>query len=281
MASPTDRVIAQTVSSVVDRGSAPAVGVSRAVFLKPTTPHRAAGMRIEPPVSEPSPTKAAPVATETAAPEEEPPGMRGVAGSAGLAGVPKWGLMPTPENANSDMLVRPRMAPPAARRRATAGLSQVAGGASASTVEPAAVVSPAMSNRSLTEQARPASGRAALAGFAATARAESKLVFRKAFSQAVDPAMAIDASISCAAVVSPLSSRSRVALRSGRMGGGSNAIIFGVLLGSRRMVRLRGRQRNKSRIRTNKVLQCPCTRAAISVWILDPTFRNSHVRHHA
>ena len=79
MASRTDRVMAQTVSSVVDSGSAPSRGVSRAVFLKPTMPHSAAGMRIEPPVSEPRPMKAAPVATDTAAPEDEPPGMRGTA----------------------------------------------------------------------------------------------------------------------------------------------------------------------------------------------------------
>ena len=63
-------------------------GTSRAVLLKPTMPYSAAGMRIEPPVSEPSPTNAAPVATDTAAPEDEPPGMRGTAGSHGLAGVP-------------------------------------------------------------------------------------------------------------------------------------------------------------------------------------------------
>ena len=44
----------------------PSVGTSRAVFLKPTMPHSAAGMRIEPPVSEPRPMKAAPVATDTA-----------------------------------------------------------------------------------------------------------------------------------------------------------------------------------------------------------------------
>ena len=31
-------------------------------------------MRMDPPVSDPKPMKAAPVATETAAPEEEPPG---------------------------------------------------------------------------------------------------------------------------------------------------------------------------------------------------------------
>ena len=88
MASRTDRVMAQTVSSVVDSGSAPSAGVRRAVFLKPTMPFSAAGMRIEPPVSEPRPMKAAPLATEIAAPDDEPPGMRGVPASLTLAGVP-------------------------------------------------------------------------------------------------------------------------------------------------------------------------------------------------
>jgi hypothetical protein len=74
------RVRAHTVSSVVDRGTAPAVGTRLAVFLKPTMPLRAAGIRIEPPVSEPRPMKAAPVATDTAAPDDEPPGTRGVSG---------------------------------------------------------------------------------------------------------------------------------------------------------------------------------------------------------
>ena len=78
IASRTERVIAQAVSSVVDSGTAPSVGTSRAVHLKPTMPFSAAGMRIEPPVSEPRPTKAAPLATETAAPDDDPPGMRTV-----------------------------------------------------------------------------------------------------------------------------------------------------------------------------------------------------------
>ncbi len=186
MASRTDRVIAQTVSSVVDRGTVPSHGVSRAVFLKPTMPHSAAGMRIEPPVSEPRPMKAAPVATDTAAPDDEPPGMRGTAASAGLAGVPWWGLIPTPENANSVMLVRPSRAAPAALRRATAGLSLAAAGASASTRDPAAVTWPATSNRSLTDTASPASGLAAAAGSAASRRACVKQVEMNARSQAGD-----------------------------------------------------------------------------------------------
>ena len=61
---------------VVDKGTAPCVETRLAVFLKPTKPLSAAGIRIEPPVSEPSAMNTAPVATETAAPEEEPPGTR-------------------------------------------------------------------------------------------------------------------------------------------------------------------------------------------------------------
>ena len=84
----TERVMAHTVSSVVDKGSAPWVGTRRAVGLKPTMPHRAAGMRIDPPVSEPIAATHIPVATETAAPDEEPPGIRAAPASAGLTGVP-------------------------------------------------------------------------------------------------------------------------------------------------------------------------------------------------
>jgi hypothetical protein len=156
-------VIAQAVSSVVDSGIQPPVGVNRAVFLKPTSPCSAAGMRIEPPVSEPSAAHAAPLATLTAPPEVEPPGMRGSASSAAvavLAGVPWCGLMPTPENANSVRLVWPTSTPPAARSRATAGASLAAGAASWREAEAAVVGQPATSNRSFTETASPASGSA-------------------------------------------------------------------------------------------------------------------------
>ena len=60
----------------------------RAVGLKPVRPHNAAGMRTEPPVSVPRPIAAMPSDTDTAAPEDEPPGMRPVARSQGLFGVP-------------------------------------------------------------------------------------------------------------------------------------------------------------------------------------------------
>ena len=232
-ASRTERVMAQAVSSVVDSGTAPVVGTSRAVFLKPTMPFSAAGIRIEPPVSEPSPTNAAPVATDTAAPDEEPPGIWGAWGlptavpvwASHAAGVPKCGLMPTPENANSTMLVRPSNTPPPARRRATAGASMDAAGASASASEPAGVGSPATSNRSFTLMARPASGwlkpwRAAAlpsSASAASPRAASNRVWRQTCAQAGDSAMAMERPSSLLADVSPWRMAWRMLWRSGRV----------------------------------------------------------------
>ena len=72
----------------VDSGKAPLAGIRRAVGLKPVSPHSAAGMRIEPPVSEPMPTSAMPSLTDTAAPDDEPPGIRLFSRSQGLRGVP-------------------------------------------------------------------------------------------------------------------------------------------------------------------------------------------------
>ena len=60
--------------------------------MSPATPQHAAGMRIEPPVSEPKATSASPLATATADPLDEPPGTR--AGSSGLTGVPNAALIP-------------------------------------------------------------------------------------------------------------------------------------------------------------------------------------------
>ena len=64
--------------------------------------------------------------------------------------------MPSPEKANSVMLVRPIGMNPAARSRATDGASRAAGAASRNTTEPAVVTSPATSNRSLIETGMPA-----------------------------------------------------------------------------------------------------------------------------
>ena len=115
--SATLRAMGPTESSVQDSGKAPSVGTRWRLGLKPTMPQSAAGTRVEPPVSEPIEISHMPSAAATAPPEEEPPGMR--ARSAGLPGVPKCGLAPTPEKANSVMLVLATMTAPALRRRRT------------------------------------------------------------------------------------------------------------------------------------------------------------------
>lgn len=70
----------------MDSGTPPAIGTRRAVGLKPVSAQKAAGMRIEPPVSVPSAATAMPPATVTAPPEVEPPAAR--VPSAGVRGVP-------------------------------------------------------------------------------------------------------------------------------------------------------------------------------------------------
>ena len=66
--------------------------------------------------------------------------------------------MPTPEKANSVMLVLATITAPAARSRRTTGASALAGGASAKMREPARVGSPATSNRSLMVTIAPSRG---------------------------------------------------------------------------------------------------------------------------
>ena len=83
----------------------------------PTTPHRAAGWRIEPPVSEPRASGANPAATAAAEPPEEPPGTR--SGSCGLRVAPKADVSVDEPMANSSMLVLPITTAPASARRVT------------------------------------------------------------------------------------------------------------------------------------------------------------------
>ena len=87
-------------------------GLVRAVVLRPAIPQNAEGMRIEPPLSEPKAMSAAPVATATAEPLEEPPGTS--VGLRGLTGVPKYSLIPDPPCANSTRFALPTSRAPAA-----------------------------------------------------------------------------------------------------------------------------------------------------------------------
>src|SRR5256885_4386381 len=84
--------------------------------LKPYTPQNAAGMRIEPPPSVPSANGPQPLATATAAPPLEPPGVS--AGVHGLRVTSKSGVSVTALRPNSDVLVFPTTSAPAAFRRA-------------------------------------------------------------------------------------------------------------------------------------------------------------------
>src|SRR5690606_5817487 len=138
-------------------GKLPSAGTRAAVGLKPVRPQKLAGMRMEPLVSVPRAATAMPSATETAAPDDEPPGMRRLSRSQGLLGVPKCGFRPRLENANSVRLVCPiRMAPARGRRSTTVALYSAAG-ALRRKAAPALVGWPATSNKSLMEIGSPSS----------------------------------------------------------------------------------------------------------------------------
>jgi hypothetical protein len=78
--------------------------------LIPTTPHNAAGCRIDPPVSEPNASAANPAATAAADPPLDPPGTR--LGSSGLRVGPNAEFSVLDPIANSSRLVLPiRIAP--------------------------------------------------------------------------------------------------------------------------------------------------------------------------
>ena len=85
--------------------------------MTPTTPHNAAGWRIEPPVSLPKPSGANPAATAAALPPDEPPGTRLM--SCGLRVGPNAEFSVLDPIANSSRLVLPITTAPAARRRVT------------------------------------------------------------------------------------------------------------------------------------------------------------------
>src|SRR5262245_15547241 len=96
------------------------------VVLSPVRPLNAAGLRTDPPVSEPMAAGANPAATATPEPLLEPPGTRcAPCQSHGLRGVPMCALVPDPPNANSAMCVFPRIAIPDDRRHSITVLVRV------------------------------------------------------------------------------------------------------------------------------------------------------------
>ena len=113
----TDLAIGPIVSKAVERGTTPSVGTRPSEGLKPVRPQRAAGPRIEPPVSVPRAETTLPSATAAAEPDDDPPTRR--SGSHGLRGNPKVALSPGLAYANSDMFVLLMMTAPAPLSRDT------------------------------------------------------------------------------------------------------------------------------------------------------------------
>ena len=74
------------MSSDQESGKTPAVLIRPKEGRSPTTPHSAAGMRTDPPVSVPRASGTRPAATATAEPALDPPAIR--PGSCGLAAGP-------------------------------------------------------------------------------------------------------------------------------------------------------------------------------------------------
>jgi hypothetical protein len=152
----TDRAIGPAWSKLGASGKQPSSGTRPWLGLKPTTPHHAAGIRIEPPESVPRAASASPAASAAAEPPLEPPARR--PGATGFGTVPKCGFCDEIPYANSWRFVLPTVAYPAASSRATASAVR-SGTRSANTIQPYVVTSPAVSNRSLTASGIPSAGR--------------------------------------------------------------------------------------------------------------------------
>src|SRR3954462_2787993 len=86
-------------------GYKPLIEIKPNVVFRPTIPQQAAGTRIEPAVSVPNATSAISVASATAFPEDDPPGIKSRLN--GLTGVPKYSFIPDVATANSVRFVLP------------------------------------------------------------------------------------------------------------------------------------------------------------------------------
>ena len=102
-------------------GTTPRVEIAPSEGFSPTILFSAAGTRPDPAVSVPSAKGTIPAATDTADPEEEPPGT--ILGSRVFLGTGCGVRTPTSPVANWSRLVLPTGIAPAARNRATTGAS--------------------------------------------------------------------------------------------------------------------------------------------------------------
>jgi hypothetical protein len=156
--------------------AAPAAEVRPTVGRRPTTPHRPAGTRTDPPPSMPRAKAAMPAATDAADPDDDPPANRAV--SCGLRAVPHTGFRPVMPTPASWQLAFPSRTAPAARSAATAGASAPATPprCAARMADPAVVAYPAASTPSMTAKGTPSSGDS---GAAAACRREDAAEARR------------------------------------------------------------------------------------------------------
>src|SRR5690606_38442891 len=116
--------------------------------LCPTSPQKAAGMRMDPPPSLAVASGTMPAATAAAEPLEDPPGVR--SRSHGLRVVPHAFVLAKFTMPNSGAAVLPTGTAPAARRRATSTSSAAAGSPPLNHSDPCEVGMPRQSWRSFT-----------------------------------------------------------------------------------------------------------------------------------
>src|SRR5688572_17438919 len=119
-ASATVRPIGPTTEIGVQPSSFRTLGTMPGEGRKPTTPHLAAGIRSEPPVSEPVHTGSMSHASAAAEPPEEPPAFR--LGLNGLPVAPHTSLRELAPAPISGTFVLPATMAPAFRRRATSSM---------------------------------------------------------------------------------------------------------------------------------------------------------------
>src|SRR5258705_11545164 len=116
-ASRTVRASGQTWATSSLPPAAGYIGTRPKLGLRPTSPQKLAGIRIEPAPSEPSASGPNPAATAAAPPPVDPPGVR--VRSQGLRDSPNNGLPVEPPQSNSGRWVRPSKIAPASPSPAT------------------------------------------------------------------------------------------------------------------------------------------------------------------
>jgi hypothetical protein len=136
------------------QGHRPGQRQAASVVFSPTRSFQAAGIRTDPPVSDPIAAGASPKATEAAAPEDDPPGT--ALSSFRQGGVAVTGFSPRPEKASSDICVLPRQTSPCSVAVSSTAASR-SGVRPFSSAEPASVATPAVSNRSFQLTGTPSS----------------------------------------------------------------------------------------------------------------------------